>query len=188
MKLLLIALTMLLSAPGARWLGLKTLLLALLLAAAATDARAQSAADLIGTEPSLRIATLDGSHFDLAQQRGKWVVLNYWATWCGPCIKEIPELSQLADRDDVEVLGLDFEEIERADLEAFLQEHPPRYPIAPVDVYDPPAAFPVPRGLPMTWLIAPDGKVAKAFVGPVTRAEIEQAMVVAAPTEASDDE
>lgn len=150
-----------------------TLACSLLLTFAAT---AKSPSELVGTQPQLRLATLDGGAFDLAAQRGKWVVINYWATWCAPCIKEIPELSALAQRDDVEVLGLDFEEIERADLDAFLEQHPPKYPVAAVDVYDPPAAFPVPRGLPMTYLIAPDGRVAEAFVGPVTRAQIEQAM------------
>jgi thiol-disulfide isomerase/thioredoxin len=150
-----------------------------------TPAAQTRAADLVGTTPELRIATLDGAVFDLAQQRGKWVVLNYWATWCAPCIKEIPELSELAEREDVEVLGLDFEEIERADLDAFLLDHPAGYAIAPVDVYDPPSAFPVPRGLPMTYLIAPDGKVAKAFVGPVTRRDIEME-IASAPAKPAD--
>lgn len=145
-------------------------------------AMAQSAADMVGTTPELEIATLDDGTFELSQRRGKWVVLNFWATWCAPCIKEIPELSELAKRDDVEVLGLDFEEIERADLDAFLADHPAAYPIAPVDVYDPPAAFPVPRGLPMTYLIAPDGKVAKAYIGPITRADIETDIAPATAT------
>lgn len=145
--------------------------LAMLLVAPA--AIAQKAGDMVGTMPELKIATLDDGVFDLASHRGSWVVLNFWATWCAPCIKEIPELSALAKRDDVAVLGLDFEEIERGDLDAFLAEHPAGYPIAPVDVYDPPKAFPVPRGLPMTYLVAPDGTVAKAYIGPVTRADIE---------------
>jgi thiol-disulfide isomerase/thioredoxin len=169
---------------------MRTILFCWLLMSSPTVVLAQkSAADLVGTVPELAIATLDGGSFDLSQQRGKWVVLNFWATWCAPCIKEIPELSLLAQRDDVELLGLDYEEIERADLDAFLREHPAGYPIAPVDVYDPPAAFPAPRGLPMTYLVAPDGKVAKVFVGPVTRAEIETTIAAAtASTKAGDDE
>lgn len=166
---------------------MKMLVAGFLLAVAPAVAFAQTkASDLVGTTPELRIAMLDGSPFDLAQKRGTWVVLNYWATWCAPCIKEIPELSALAQREDVDVLGLDFEEIERADLDAFLVDHPAAYPIAPVDVYDPPSAFPVPRGLPMTYLIAPDGVVAKAFVGPVTRAEIEKEIAAAPAAEARD--
>jgi thiol-disulfide isomerase/thioredoxin len=165
---------------------MKTALLSLSLLLLGLDAapvRAQTVPEVVGTRPTLVVPTLDGTGFDLADQRGRWVVVNYWATWCAPCIKEIPELSELADRDDVEVLGLDFEEIERADLDAFLQRHPPRYPISSVDVYDPPKAFPVPRGLPMTWLIDPQGVVTAGFVGPVTKAEIEQAIDAASASD-----
>lgn len=142
-------------------------------APAATPARAS---DLVGTAPALSIDTLEHGRFELAAQRGRWVVLNFWATWCAPCIKEIPELGELAQRQDVAVLGLAYEEIERADLEAFLREHPARYAIAPVDVYDPPAGFPAPRGLPLTYLVDPRGVVAEVFLGPVTRADLETAM------------
>lgn len=48
------------------------------------------------------------------------------------------------------------------------------YPIVLVDTYNPPEDFAVPRGLPLTYLIAPDGKVAKQFLGPVTAADIEK--------------
>jgi thiol-disulfide isomerase/thioredoxin len=166
---------------------MKRHLFVLVLALVASALSAQSAADLVGSRPELRIATLDDGEFDLARQRGKWVVLNYWATWCAPCIKEIPELSELADRDDVEVLGLDFEDIEREELDAFLVRHPARYPIAPVDPFEPPTAFPVPRGLPMTYLIDPEGIVVQAFLGPVTRAEIEREMARASAGSADDE-
>jgi thiol-disulfide isomerase/thioredoxin len=130
--------------------------------------------------PSLKVQTLDGKAYDLAAHRGKWVVVNFWATWCSPCLKEMPELSALdAMREHVEVIGLAYEEIEPADLRAFLQKHPVVYPIAIVDVYDPPADFATPRGLPMTYLIAPDGKMAKQFLGPVTAAEVEAAIAAA---------
>lgn len=130
--------------------------------------------------PSLKVQTLDGMAYDLSAHRGKWVVVNFWATWCSPCLKEMPELSALdAMREHVEVIGLAYEEIEPADLRAFLQEHPVVYPIAIVDVYDPPADFATPRGLPMTYLIGPDGKVAKQFLGPVTAGEVEAAIAAA---------
>lgn len=119
--------------------------------------------------PSLKVATFDGGSFDLAEHRGRWVVVNFWATWCTPCLKEIPDLDAFDQaRKDVDVIGLAYEEIERQDMEAFLKQHPIHYPIAVLDVYNPPADFDEPKGLPMTYLIAPDGKVAKKFLGPTT--------------------
>ena len=104
-------------------------------------------------------------------------MVNFWATWCAPCLKEIPDLDAFdKSRDDVLVIGLAYEEIERADMEAFLKEHVFSYPMAILDVYSPPADFETPRGLPMTYLIAPDGKVAKKFLGPVTSDELAEAI------------
>lgn len=132
--------------------------------------------------PVLEVATLDGKPWRLADHRGRWVVVNYWATWCGPCLKEMPELSALdAMREDVEVIGLAYEDIAPAELKAFLRKRPVVYPIAVVDVYDPPAAFDAPRGLPTTWLVAPDGRVAHHFLGPVTAADLEGMIVRAQP-------
>ena len=127
--------------------------------------------------PGLNVATIDGSQYDLAEHRGQWVVVNFWATWCSPCLKEMPELSALHTmREHISVVGLAYEEIDVPAMQSFLSEHPVAYPIAIIDVYQPPADFETPRGLPMTYLIAPDGKVARQFLGPVTAKEIETAI------------
>ncbi|MBB3275319.1 MULTISPECIES: TlpA disulfide reductase family protein [unclassified Pseudoxanthomonas] len=131
--------------------------------------------------PTLAVDTIDGGRFELSAQRGKWVVVNFWATWCAPCLKEMPELSALdAMREDVQVIGLAYEDITAADMQAFLKEHPVVYPIAILDVMAPPADFATPRGLPTTYLISPEGKVAKAFAGPVTARDLEALMAQSA--------
>ena len=147
-------------------------------AAPAQDAAPAAAEDAPKPEiPVLDVATIDGGRFDLAAHRGKWVVVNFWATWCSPCLKEMPELSALdAMREHIVTVGLAYEEISAEDMQAFLKAHPVVYPIAIIDVYSPPADFETPRGLPMTYLIAPDGKVARQFLGPVTAREVETAI------------
>lgn len=147
-------------------------------AAPSTDAAAPAAAATEPpTHPVLVVETLDHGRFDLAEKRGSWVVVNFWATWCKPCLKEIPDFTAFdAARDDVQVVGLAYEEIEPADMREFLAKHPAGYPIALLDVYAPPEDFETPRGLPMTYLIAPDGRVAKKFLGPVTSEELAAAI------------
>lgn len=133
------------------------------------------------THPTLVVETLDDGPFDLQSKRGGWVVVNFWATWCKPCLKEIPDFTAFdVARDDVSVIGLAYEEIEPDAMREFLKVHPAGYPIALLDVYDPPADFATPRGLPMTYLIAPDGTVAERFLGPVTSQELAAAIARAA--------
>lgn len=128
--------------------------------------------------PTLEVTTYDGKPYKLADHRGKWVVVNFWATWCEPCKKEIPDFNKLDQaREDVDFIGLAYEEIERADMDAFLKIIPINYPMAILDVYSPPADFDTPVGLPLTYVIAPDGKVASKFLGPVTMADLEKVLV-----------
>ena len=111
----------------------------------------------------------------LSDFRGEWVVINYWATWCAPCRKEMPELSALHDeRADVTVLGLAFEDLDDSEFEEFLDTAPVSYPILKVDVYDPPEPFGAPRVLPTPIILDRAGRAVKAFLGPVTREAIEK--------------
>lgn len=124
--------------------------------------------------PSLRVTTLEGRSFDLAHHRGKWVVVNWWATWCVPCIKELPELSAFvsAHKGKVVAIGLAFEDSDKADIVEFLKKRPVVFPVAQVDPLDPPRDLGPPPGLPNTYVIAPDGRVARTFLGPVTARDL----------------
>jgi len=128
--------------------------------------------------PSIKLTTLDGKPYDLASQRGKWVIVNYWATWCVPCIKEMPDISKFvsAHKDKVSAIGLAYDDSEKADIQAFIAKHPVSYPVAQVTMDKPLKDFDEPRGLPTTWLIGPDGKVAKRFVGTVDESSLGQAI------------
>jgi len=74
-----------------------------------------------------------GNKVNLSSYQGKWVVVNYWATWCPPCIVEMPELQAFHDRhiaaDDAIVLGINTELIGQQQLLQFLEDYFITYPI-----------------------------------------------------------
>lgn len=118
---------------------------------------------------------LNGKTHSLADYQGKWVIVNYWATWCPPCQEEIPDLVEFHDRhkdDDVVVIGINIEDIGEEQLSAFVESFLISYPILrsePLAV-TPLGAVP---GLPTTFIIAPDGSPVARQVGPVTGKQLD---------------
>lgn len=127
--------------------------------------------------PKLRVVTTGGKTFDLSAQQGHWVIINYWATWCAACLEEMPMLHRFADaHPNIRVIGLTYEHITDEALHRFLAAHPVGYSVARLDESTLPRALkPVWFGmhaLPLTYAIAPDGTVAKRWVGELNSAKL----------------
>ena len=119
---------------------------------------------------------LDCSQHNLTQYRGKWVVVNYWATWCPPCIEEMPDLQMFHDKHSADlavVIGMNVELISNERLQLFLDDYFITYPIYRASP-DEPSPLGLMPGLPTTFLVTPDGEVVARQVGPVTSDMIEQ--------------
>ena len=143
---------------------------------------AASAAAPTTAPPGLVVKTLDGKTFDLAAERGQWVIVNFWATWCSPCIAEMPAISKyVTTHKNVTAICLAWDHSPRGDIVKFAKAHPVDYPLAVVDPDHPPQGFPAPAALPTTYLIAPDGMVAKQFLGPIDVKSLDAAIAAKEP-------
>ena len=122
----------------------------------------------------LVLPDLQGRDVRLSDYRGDWVLVNFWATWCGPCVEELPLLESLHRQADVgvRVIGINMEAQEPALITAFLQQLGITYPnlLAPPDE---PTVLGRVEGLPLSLLIDPTGQVvarhAGAFDAPMLR-------------------
>lgn len=114
--------------------------------------------------PELTVTTMDGNTLHLADLRGKRVVLDFWATWCPPCVKEIPHFIQLAgetSRDELVIVGISSEPKEK--LEQFVTAKGINYPIAIGE--DLPSPYADIRSIPTTFFIDRNGVIQEVFVG-----------------------
>jgi len=133
-----------------------------------------SAAALADDTVDFTLPDLDGKPVAVADYRGKWVIVNFWATWCPPCLEEIPDLVDLyeGNRDTLVVLGVNYEEVNDEYLRGFVDSHMISYPVMRMDPAPMTKLGPV-MGLPTTYIISPAGKRVARQEGPVTRADIE---------------
>lgn len=118
---------------------------------------------------------LDGQQQSLDQYHGKWVIVNYWATWCETCKIELPYLASLHESNregDVVVVGINFESINTKSLKAFVAENAIPYPVLRSEPIRTTPLGLVPA-LPTTYIIDPNGELVAGEVGLVTRQNLE---------------
>tara|TARA_Y100000996_G_C22048038_1_gene447889 strand:+ start:65 stop:532 length:468 start_codon:yes stop_codon:yes gene_type:complete len=105
---------------------------------------------------------------------GKWLVVNYWADWCPPCIKEMPELESFYNKneDKALVLAYNFDRLEGSDLKDQILRFKVNIPSI---LNDPGLLFgwENPPSLPATYIINPEGKLVETLIGPQTRDSLE---------------
>lgn len=128
-----------------------------------------------GAEPAFKLA--DGGAAPLAEWRGRWLLINYWAEWCAPCRDEIPELNALHHaRPELAVLGVNYDGAQGDELKALIDRMGIEFPVLAEDP-QPHWGYEMPSGLPMTVLIAPDGALHGRLLGPQTRETLLAAML-----------
>jgi thiol-disulfide isomerase/thioredoxin len=105
---------------------------------------------------------------DLERLDGQWVVINYWAEWCKPCIKEIPELNALDKRyPAVTVMGVNYDGLSGEELQAQAREFGIEFHLLTTDPA-PQLGVARPVVLPTTLILDPQGRLTETLVGPQT--------------------
>jgi cytochrome c biogenesis protein CcmG/thiol:disulfide interchange protein DsbE len=135
--------------------------------------------------PDFTLESLDGKSMRLSDMRGKAVLLNFWATWCGPCKIETPWLVELQNQygsQGLQIIGVEAGNDEKDDIAKFVKDMGINYPIliGKESVGDAYGGVPA---LPETFFIGRDGKIVDKTMGLHGRAEIEDSIKQALNTE-----
>jgi len=128
---------------------------------------------------NFQLVDMAGEKHTLTQYQGRWVIVNYWATWCPPCLEEVPELVALYDErkdQDVMVIGVVFDYESTQAVETYVDDMLMSYPIV---LGDDKVAKQIGSAavLPTTYIYNPSGKLIKTKRGLVTRTYLESLIV-----------
>ncbi len=118
----------------------------------------------------------DGTHYKLSEQKGKWVLVNFWAPWCPPCLEELPGLDAIQKQHkDLLVIGVAVMCRKKQDVIDAIQNTSVFYPIV-FGNEDIASDFGEMKGMPTSFLYSPTGKLVGHHDGPLSQIDIEQAI------------
>ena len=169
---------------------MKKILIILLLISPIHTSHALSVTDIINwakplmpwyeVQPELAFELTDtnGNIYTEKNTRGKYLVVNFWATWCTPCLKEIPALVKFYNENSghVEILGLDFEPVDLPVIDDFTERFSINYPLVLFDKNNETefTNFGEIVGMPTTLIYSPKGELLQTFMGEITIEDLEK--------------
>jgi thiol-disulfide isomerase/thioredoxin len=154
-------------------IALSLMLLSLVVLQGCSSAQAIKPEDVVvgNTIPEFSVKSLEGKTIDKASLKGQTVVLNFWASWCTPCMSEIPELKELAANSKAKVVGIALDENGLETVKPFVDKHQINYTVA-VGTQDMFAQFNG-VGIPYTLVLDPSQHIVKIYRGPTNRESLE---------------
>jgi peroxiredoxin/YHS domain-containing protein len=129
--------------------------------------------------PNFTLANLAGEKIALENFRGKIVLLDFWATWCKPCVKSMPALQKVHDQfasKNFTALGVSIDEDGKEKVESFVKKHKIAYPILLDGDKNPAWETYKVKVIPMLFLVDPQGQIVQQWVGETDMKEVESAV------------
>ncbi|MFO8100262.1 MAG: TlpA disulfide reductase family protein [Salinibacter sp.] len=118
--------------------------------------------------PDTTLQTIDGERLNLAEQDGRVLLVNFWATWCGPCREEIPDLIDLQEAlgdDGLTVVGISLDKEGESVVRSFMSNYDFNYPVVVDSTGATEQGYGATHGLPTTFVVNADGDVVKRVLG-----------------------
>jgi thiol-disulfide isomerase/thioredoxin len=123
-------------------------------------------------------STLDGSTYQFKELQGKWIIINYFAEWCAPCLREIPELNEFKKLTDGKqngvLFGISYDAMQDHELALLTKKYNIEFPL--INNIETALPFETPKYLPATYLIRPDGTLAGQLLGEQNSKSLSEAI------------
>ena len=125
--------------------------------------------------PNFGFKDINGHYHRFSDFKGKWVIVNYWSTYCGPCIAELPALKRIAAqyKGKVVVLGMDAGETPDHEMKQFIRQRGINYTVVPTQDSSM-FALGLIYGVPTTFIVSPQGRIVDTHMGAITVQQMQR--------------